>query len=143
MVEDSGDHEPAIVNVLLDTGSVVAPISEELVARLQQTYPGEVLKPFQGTACVRTSFGKVRAVFFELLTPWRKGVVQVNFCGLTGLSDMIILGQITLREALCIDVVADPKRMVTGVQRGDDDGVARTLGGGEQRLGILGGGPQA
>lgn len=59
MAPESGGREPAAVKILLDTGSGLISISERLVARMQRVYPGEVLvKSFQGTACVRTSFGK-------------------------------------------------------------------------------------
>lgn len=44
-----GDGKPATVDVLLDAGSGVTSISEELAACLQRTHLGEALvKPFQG-----------------------------------------------------------------------------------------------
>lgn len=44
---------------------------------------------------------------------------------------MIILGQMTPREVLCVDVMADMQLMTTGNRIGHDDGMERTHGGTE------------
>lgn len=53
-----------------------------------------------------------------LLTPcWGNVRFQVLFVILPGAGDSIILLQMTLREVLCITVMADLRRMVTGMRR--------------------------
>lgn len=140
MTPGSGGRESAAVNILLGSGLGVTSISEELVARLRRAHPGEVLvRLFQGTACVRASFGKERDVtqqampfLLTLLTSWREVRFRFPFVTLSGPGDLVVLGQVTLREVLLIEVMADLKRMVTDVLRGNGDGVMRTLGGGKE-----------
>ena len=123
-VPGDGDRPPAVVQALMDSGSGVTSISESLVARMQRERPGEQLvQPFRGKARVRTAFGEERAVTYQtipllltLLTPWGNVRFQLPFVVLPGDGDVLVLGQVTLREVLCVDVMADLKRTVMSLR---------------------------
>ena len=123
-VPGDGDRPPAVVQALMDSGSRVTSISESLVARMQRERPGEQLvQPFRGEARVRTAFGEERAVtyqtiplFLTLMTPWGNVRFQFPFIVLPGDADVLVLGQVTLREVLFVDVMADLKRIVMSLR---------------------------
>lgn len=72
-----------------------------------------------------------------LLTLWGEGAVRITFCSLTGSrrSDHPWVDDFE-RNIVCVGVIADLKRMITCVRRGHDDGVVRTVGGGEEHLDV-------
>lgn len=126
MAPGSGGQEPVALNILLDTVSGVISISEGLIARLQQGHPGEILvKSFQGTVCVPTSFGKAVATtqwtvpfLLMLLTPWgRKVRFRLPFVVRPGPCGLSIVGRMTKRS------IREKDGNWCG--RGDDDKVAQ------------------
>ena len=91
---------------------------------MQQERPEEQpVQPFRGKAKVRTAFGEGRAVtyqaiplFLTLMTPWGNVRFQLPFVVLPGDGDVLVLGQVMLREVLCVDVMADLKRTVMSLR---------------------------
>ena len=70
VVPGPGGGKPEIVNVFLDSGSGVTSTSEELISKMTSASPGvSLVRPFQGSARVRNSFGKEQDIAHEIMSP--------------------------------------------------------------------------
>ena len=68
MVPAPGGGKPETVNVLLDLGSGVTSISEELISKMTSASPGvSLVRPFQGSARVRNAFEKEQGITHETI----------------------------------------------------------------------------
>ena len=115
--------------MLLDSGSGVASISEELISKMTSASPGvSLVRPFQGSARVRNAFGKEQGITHEtmpllltLAALWGRVRFQLPFVVLPGLGDLLIVGQVTLQEVLKVDVMGMLQQTVLEV-RGNGGG---------------------
>lgn len=76
-------------------------------------------------------------LLLTLLTPSGSVHIRVLFAILPGSGNLIILGQMMLRELLCVDLMDDLKRMVTANCSGRGNGMERTCGDANELLGIV------
>ena len=137
-----GAAAAAEVKVLMDSGSSITAMSEELVQALR----GQVgmtqtalTQAFVGHTRVVTSLGQERDIetqscplHLTIDTPWGPVRFTMSFIVLPGGGDVVIIGQKTLREKLGIDVMAQLKASELKAQgRQDSAGMeltARSVG---------------
>lgn len=108
IVPGENQETGVLVNILLYSGSGVTAIAEALALWLQMQLPGtRVMGPFEGSARVVTTFGKGQDITTQtcpptLGNPESLGEVRITvpFIILPGPGNLLILGQLTLREAL-------------------------------------------
>ena len=111
------------VNVLLDSGSGVSVVSQELVDRLQSNKPDVALTgPLREQARVVNALGqtyeittRTRPLCLTVNSPWGVIRVEASFVVFPGNDDLVIIGQPLLRQALGIDVMTQLKTTVERV----------------------------
>lgn len=116
--------------------------SKGLLMKMQRTSTETHLEmPFKRIDQIRTAFDQEYAVeqqtiplLLTLLTLWGNLPFQVPYAILPEADNSIILGQMSQREVLCVDAIADSRWMLTGMRRGNEDGEVRMLGDCEERL---------
>ena len=132
-----GAAAAAEAKVLMDSGSDITAISEELVEALLQGQPGmtqtALTQAFVGHAHVVTSLGQDCDIepqscppHLTIETPWGPVRFSMPFTVLPGGGDVVVIGQKTLREKLGIDVMAQLKASVLKAQ-GRQDGAGMEL----------------
>ena len=127
----SGASAAADVKVLMDSGSGITAMSEELVEVLRRQ-PGMVqnalTQAFVGHTCVVTSLGQKCYIVkqscplhLQIETLWGPARFTMPFIVLPGGGDVVIIGLKTLREKLGIDVMTQLKASVLKAH-GREDG---------------------
>ena len=125
-----GAAAAAEAKVLMDSGSGITAISEELVEALQGQ-PGmtqaALTQAFVGHARVVTSLGQECDIetqscspHLTIETPWEPVRFTMLFIVLPGGDDVVIIGQKTLRETLGIDVMAQLEASALKAQERQD-----------------------
>ena len=132
----AGAAAAAEIKVLMDSGSSIAAMSDELVQALR----GQVgmaqtalTQAFVGHARVVTLLGQECDIqtqscplHLTIDTPWGPVRFTMPFIVLPGRGDVVIIGQKTLREKLGVDVMAQLKASVLKAQ-GRQDGAGTEL----------------
>ena len=112
----------AEVKVLMDSGSGITAMSEELVEALRRQpgmMPTALTQAFVGHARVVTSLGQESDIVTQscplhltIESPWGPVRFTMPFIELPGGGDVVIIGQKTLREKLGTDVMTQLKASV-------------------------------
>ena len=126
-----GSSAAAELKVLMDSGSEITAMSEELVEALRrqpEMVQTALTQAFVGHARVVTSLGQECDIVTQscplhltIETPWGPVRFTMPFIVLPGGGDVVIIGQKTLREKLGIDVIAQLKASVLKAH-GHEDG---------------------
>lgn len=125
------------VNVLPDTGLGVISISEGLPLKMPRASPARQLTvPFRVCSNAGEIWRGAAPLLLTLLTPWGSVRCVVYSVILPRLGELIILGPMTLREVLSVDVMQDLKRIFTRNHSGRDDDMYKTRGDAKELIGM-------
>ena len=118
-----------MVGTVLDSGSGITCLSEQLSQQMEQHFRGErLVHPCLKEMSVQLANGQkvvvrnqTRTLQGTIGTPWSPGVISTAFAVIPGTGSVLILGSKTLREKLGIDVMSSLKGKAQGGGRSSGD----------------------